>query len=164
MALLQMRTKHGARRLRRDLTEAERRLWKRLRNHQLGGWAFRRQHPIPPYIVDLACVEAHVVIEIDGGQHADSESDRKRDADLATAGWRVIRFWNNDAQANTEGVLAQILAALGPHPRPPPASPGEGVDGGPVIFGAAKVAAPAVATAFGTLPRLRRERESTEVP
>jgi len=102
------------------MTDAERRLWTHLRDNQLGGWSFRRQHPIPPYIADFACLDAQVIVEVDGGQHAESESDKKRDEYLASLGWRVIRFWNNDVLANTEGVLSQLLAALGPHPNPPP--------------------------------------------
>jgi very-short-patch-repair endonuclease len=120
MAKLLSPTKYGARRLRRNMTGAERRLWARLRDHQLGGWAFRRQHPIPPYVADFACIDVRVVVEVDGGQHAESKSDQKRDDFLASQGWRVIRFWNNDVLANTEGVLMQLLAALGPHPNPPP--------------------------------------------
>jgi very-short-patch-repair endonuclease len=113
------RTKYRARQLRREMTDAERRLWKHLRNDQLGGCTFRRQHPIPPYVADFACVDARVVVEVDGGQHADSHRDAARDAFLVQHGWRVLRFWNNDVLANTEGVLLQILAALAPTPTLP---------------------------------------------
>jgi very-short-patch-repair endonuclease len=98
------------------MTEAERRLWIRLRDHQLNGWSFRRQHPIPPYFADFACVEGRLIVEVDGGQHAESKLDMVRGRYLVERGWRMIRFWNNDVLANTEGVLQQILAALGPHP------------------------------------------------
>ncbi len=98
------------------MTDAERRLWRHLCDHRLGGWSFRRQHSIPPYIVDFACVEASVILEIDGGQHAASARDAARDAYLAAHGWRVLRFWNNDVLTNTDGVLTQLLATLGPHP------------------------------------------------
>jgi very-short-patch-repair endonuclease len=98
------------------MTDAERRLWARLRDHRLDGWSFRRQHPIPPYIADFACLEAGIVVEIDGGQHAASARDKVRDDYLMGRGWRVLRFWNNDVLANTEGVLTQLLASLGPHP------------------------------------------------
>lgn len=108
------------------MTDAERRLWARIREQKLGGWRFRRQHPIPPYTADFACVEAKLVIELDGGQHAESSADEVRDRKLGSLGLRVLRFWNNDVMANTEGVLATILAALGPHPVLPPAEPGEG--------------------------------------
>jgi very-short-patch-repair endonuclease len=106
------RTKNRARRLRRDMTDAERRLWSRLRDHQLGGLGSRRQHAIPPYVVDFACIDARVIVEVDGGQHAESSSDQDRDAYLKHQGWRVLRFWNNDVLANTEGVPQQILTSL----------------------------------------------------
>ena len=131
MALLRVPAKQRVRKLRRDLTDAERRLWSRLRDHQLGGWSFRRQHSIAPYIVDFACVEAKLIVEIDGGQHADSMRDQTRNNYLTKKGWHVLRFWNNDALTNTEGVLSTLLAALGPHPNPPPSAtpPGEGTRG-----------------------------------
>ncbi len=102
------------------MTEAETRLWARLRDRRLEGLIFRRQHPIPPYIADFVCVDAHLVVEVDGGQHADSIRDRARDQYFVERGWRLLRFWNNDVLANTEGILLQILATLGPHPIPPP--------------------------------------------
>jgi primosomal protein N' (replication factor Y) len=114
------RAKRRARQLRRDMTDAERRLWSRLRDHRLEGWSFRRQHPIPPYVVDFACADARLIIEVDGGQHAGSRGDARRDQVLNGLGWRVLRFWNNDVLVNTEAVLATVLAALGPHPNPPP--------------------------------------------
>ena len=110
-------------------TEAERLLWSGLRNDQLG-WRFRRQHPIPPYIVDFACVEARLIIEADGGQH-DLVSDHIRDQALRLNGWRILGFWNNDIVENRAGILQSIAAALGPHPErsphpnPPPRA-GEG--------------------------------------
>jgi len=96
------------------MTEAEAGLWSRLRDHRLDGWSFRRQHPIPPYFADFACVEANLIVEVDGGQHAESKSDMVRDRNLVERGWRVLRFWNNDVLGNTDGVLQQILAALAP--------------------------------------------------
>lgn len=98
------------------MTEAETRLWKHLRAHRLGGWPFRRQHPIPPYIVDFASPDARVIIEVDGVQHAASGRDGERDAFLASEGWKVLRFWNNDVLANSDGVVTTILRALGPRP------------------------------------------------
>ena len=101
------------------MTEAEIRLWARLRDRRLDGWNFRRQHPLPPFVADFACIEARLIVEVDGGQHQDSERDRTRDKYLAENEWRVLRFWNNDVLANTEGVLQQILAALAPTPALP---------------------------------------------
>ncbi len=97
-----------ARRLRADPTEAEKRLWSRLRAGQLNGLVFRRQEPIGPYVVDLVCTRAQLVVEVDGGQHADSPSDVERDAYLRDRGYRVLRIWNNDVMSNTDGVLQRI--------------------------------------------------------
>ena len=112
-----------ARGLRGNMTDAELYLWRYLRQRQIGGNRFRRQHPIGPYIADFACIEQRLVIEVDGGQHADSESDRRRGDHLKTAGYCVIRFWNNDVLGNIEGVIAEISVALEtarPHPSLPP--------------------------------------------
>src|SRR6516164_9275940 len=115
-----------ARDLRQNMTEAERALWYGLRRGQLG-WRFRRQHPIPPYIVDFACLEAKLVVEADGGQHADSR-DQQRDAYLRRQGRRILRFWNNDVLQNRAGVCRQSPQrwpdAFRPHPNPPPPSGG----------------------------------------
>ena len=112
-----------ARELRQDMTLAERQLWQVLKQRQLEGHRFRRQHPIGPYIADFACLEAGVVIEVDGGQHHGSEEDRRRDRYLSRIGFKVLRFWNNDVVANLEGVralIAQCLAERCPHPSLPP--------------------------------------------
>lgn len=109
-----------ARELRLNSTDAERRLWRHLRNHQVNGWQFRRQHPVPPYFADFACVEARLIVEADGGQHADNDADLKRTAYLEKRGWRVLRFWNNEILESTDHVIETIAAALGPHPNPPP--------------------------------------------
>jgi very-short-patch-repair endonuclease len=101
-----------ARRLRRDATDAERRLWSALRDRRLRGYRFRRQYPIGDFIVDFACTRHHLVVEADGGQHADSQRDLRRTAWLESEGWRVLRFWNNDALANTDGVVETILREL----------------------------------------------------
>jgi len=101
-----------ARRLRATATDAEIRLWSRLRRKQLEGFRFRRQHPMGPYVVDFFCADAMLIIEVDGGQHADSATDAIRTRWLEQRGYRVIRFWNNDVLANTEGVLFSILEAL----------------------------------------------------
>lgn len=106
--------------MRREPTDAERKLWGMLRNAQLGGRRFRRQHPIPPYIVDFACIEAGLVVEMDGGQHADSAYDAVRDRHLRSLGWQVLRFWNNEVLSNPDGVAQAILIT----PAPPAAPPG----------------------------------------
>jgi primosomal protein N' (replication factor Y) len=111
-----------ARRLRGDPTDAEKHLWNGLRLRQLG-WDFRRQHPVPPYFADFACIGAKLIVEVDGGQHSESDDDKARDAFLLNKGWRVLRFWNNDVLQNRDGVLQTILAAL-PPPQLSPASQG----------------------------------------
>src|SRR5712691_1623374 len=118
-----------ARKLRGNLTDAERVLWRELRQHQLG-WRFRRQFPIPPYVADFACIEARLIVEVDGGQHASPGDHQRRDARLRAQGWRILRFWNNDVLGNRAGVLQTIADTLGPspgypHPNPPPLA-GEG--------------------------------------
>ena len=95
------------------MTDAERALWTRLRNRQLTSLKFRRQVPIGPYIVDFVCFEEKLVIEIDGGQHAENtEADLIRTQWLENEGYRVIRFWNNEVLGNTVGVLRAIEGAL----------------------------------------------------
>ncbi len=94
------------------MTDAERVLWREVRNNRLGGHKLRRQHPLGPYIVDFCCEERKLVIELDGEQHAESSADLVRTALLERQGYRVIRFWNNEVLTNTEGVLSVILAAL----------------------------------------------------
>jgi very-short-patch-repair endonuclease len=101
-----------ARKLRTTPADAEIRLWSRLRRRQLEAFRFRRQHPMGPYVVDFFCADAKLVIEVDGGQHADSKTDDARTRWLEARGYRVIRFWNNDVLANTEGALLAILDAL----------------------------------------------------
>ena len=96
---------HFAHRLRSDATEAERHLWKYLRRQSLGGHRFRRQHPIGPYVADFACLQARLIIELDGGQHAASRSyDAQRDVYLAERGFRVLRFWDHDVLTDVETV------------------------------------------------------------
>jgi very-short-patch-repair endonuclease len=112
-----------ARGLRRRQTDAERRLWARLRDRRLLGMKFARQVPIGPYFVDFCCRDRKLVIELDGGQHAiGAAHDAPRTAFLEEQGYRVVRFWDNDAMANTDGVLARITQVLtiGPSPRPSP--------------------------------------------
>jgi very-short-patch-repair endonuclease len=97
-----------ARRLRSVQTDAERRLWMRLRRHQLGV-QFRRQHPIGPYIVDFCCVERMIVVELDGGQHEDQRArDEARTQWLAGRGFRLLRFSDRETLMETEAVLTEI--------------------------------------------------------
>ena len=119
-----------ARRLRREKTDAEQRLWHHLRNRRLGGFKFRQQETIGPFVADFACVECKLVVEADGGQHGE-ERDAARTAYLEDLGWHVPRFWNNEILQLTDAVLEVILAACierqkgKPSPRPlPPAGEG----------------------------------------
>jgi very-short-patch-repair endonuclease len=103
--------------MRASPTQAERRLWSMLRDRRMPSFKFKRQHVIAPYIVDFVCLEEALIVEADGGQHADSTSDRERDAHLRRRGYRVLRFWNNDVLENPSGVFELIYAALHtPHP------------------------------------------------
>ena len=103
------------RELRKNETDAEKLLWNLLRDRQLGNAKFRRQHPLGPFVLDFYCHEEKLGIEIDGGQHAESDQalyDAKRTQKLEAEGVKVFRFWDNDVLANTEGVLERILNAL----------------------------------------------------
>ena len=114
-----------AKEMRRAPTDAERQLWSRLRAKRLNGWKFRRQQPIGPYIADFACLDARLIVEVDGSQHADSARDAARDDWLGAQGFRIMRFWNNEVLENEDGVLVTILAALEPplpNPSPQPLS------------------------------------------
>lgn len=112
------RMRPNARHLRVHGTDAERKLWPELRDRRLAGAKFRRQHPLGPYVADFFCIEARLVIEVDGGQHAESAHDAVRDRWMEDRGWRVLRFWNPDVLTNMDGVKHAILAALG-KPLPP---------------------------------------------
>jgi very-short-patch-repair endonuclease len=101
-----------ARRMRREPTPAERRLWWMLRDRRLAGFKFRRQVPVGPYILDFLCKDARVAIEADGGQHADPSADTARTSWLTANGYRVLRFWNGEILSNPDGVYEAILAAL----------------------------------------------------
>jgi very-short-patch-repair endonuclease len=118
------------------MTEAEKVMWRLLRSRQLAGFKFRRQQPIRRYVVDFVCFSHALIVEIDGGQHADSESDEIRSHLLAREGFRLLRFWNNEVMENQGGVCARILEVLDsrtPHPpvasrrAPPPPPRGEGM-------------------------------------
>ncbi len=120
-------TLENARRLRREQTDAERKLWKYIRAGQIDGFKFRRQHAVPPYIADFCCVEKMLIIELDGSQHT-IEGDAARTRFLETRGWKVVRFWDTDVLLNIEGVLDAILNILGPRTlTPTPLPVGEGL-------------------------------------
>ena len=109
-------------RLRMEQTDAEQRLWQRLRNNQLG-YEFRRQHRLAGYVVDFVCLESGLIVELDGSQHFEqSEYDAQRSAVFEASGFRVLRFWNNDVLQRTDDVLGEIWQALKapPHPNPLP--------------------------------------------
>jgi len=117
--------------LRNRPTEAEHRLWQYLRGRQVAGCKFRRQHPFGDYILDFACLERKIAVELDGSQHADDvHYDTERSCFLESAGFKVLRFWNNDVFDNIEGVIEVILDSLIPRtaaPSPPnPPLEGEG--------------------------------------
>ena len=115
-----------AKTLRKNQTEAEKIIWRQLRSKGLSGLKFRRQQPIGDYIVDFVCLEKKLIIEVDGGQHAESENDQKRDAWLQSEGYTVLRFWNNDVLGNVEGVMEMIYRNCGaPSPQSPPLKGGE---------------------------------------
>ena len=110
-----------ARELRKNPTNAEQALWKHLRMRQIGGYKFRRQQPIGPYIVDFISFERRVIIEVDGGQHSQqTEYDTERTTWLNAQGYRVLRFWNNQILEEVEAVKAGILKVLEVRGDPPP--------------------------------------------
>ncbi|HEV3146095.1 MAG TPA: DUF559 domain-containing protein [Gemmataceae bacterium] len=112
-----------ARQLRKNMTDAERRLWAELRYRQLEGAKFRRQAPVGNYIVDFVTFEKKLIIELDGGQHAEqTEEDAIRTAWLESQGFRVLRFWNHLIFEDLEMVMQAIWNELvqTPHPNPPP--------------------------------------------
>jgi very-short-patch-repair endonuclease len=103
----------NARVLRNEATDAERQLWQCLRGCRLAGFKFRRQYPIAGSIADFACIEARLVIELDGGQHVERVAqDAARTRRIECNGYRVLRFWNDDVLVRTEDVLEQILCNL----------------------------------------------------
>ncbi len=105
-------TRDRAKRLRSELTDAEAKLWLRLRGNQLGV-KFRRQHPIGSFITDFCCVERHLVIELDGGQHTEqAEYDARRTTYLASRGYKVIRFWDDAVLTSIDEVVEQIRISL----------------------------------------------------
>lgn len=107
-----------ARELRQSPTRAEAKLWRLLRARQFEHAKFRRQVPIGPCYADFLSYELRMVIEVDGGQHAESGHDKRRDAWFDANGYRVLRFWNNDVLSNVEGVAEVIGLAIGASPSP----------------------------------------------
>lgn len=103
-----------ARNMRSAPTDAESVLWRHLRAHRLGGYKFKRQQPLGKYIVDFVCFDRKIIVEVDGGQHNESPSDRARDLWLRSQGFVVLRFWNNEVLLNAEGVVTWILGSLAP--------------------------------------------------
>ena len=102
-----------AKRLRRDMTEAEKKLWYRIRADQLDGYQFRKQVPVDPYILDFACLRKRLALEVDGSQHAEiSAAERERNRFLRAEGFVVVRYWNTEVLQNVDGVLLDLLAKL----------------------------------------------------
>lgn len=122
------RGKRNARGLRKSKTDAERKIWQLLRSRNLNDAKFRRQHPLGPYIVDFICINEKLIIEVDGSQHQQQQSyDAQRTTFLEQAGYRVIRFWDNDVLLQTENVMQAIYDRLvAPHPNPLPTKVGRG--------------------------------------
>ncbi|WP_435103172.1 endonuclease domain-containing protein [Arhodomonas sp. AD133] len=116
-----------AKSLRRNMTDAERLLWRHLRAHRLNGQKFRRQQPIGPYIVDFVHFRARLIVECDGGQHNESAADHRRDTWLQAQGFTVLRYWNHQILNETDNVLNDIHNAL--HAPPLPAGDGSGERG-----------------------------------
>ncbi|CAN7226883.1 endonuclease domain-containing protein [Variovorax paradoxus] len=123
------RARVRARSLRETPTDAESLLWYHLRDRRLANFKFRRQRPIGPYFADFACLEAKLIVELDGGQHVEAAGyDENRTRFIEAQGYRVLRFWNNEVLAQTDAVRERILQALqedNPHPSPLPQA-GEG--------------------------------------
>jgi very-short-patch-repair endonuclease len=120
-----MNNRDFARKLRKEMTDTERFVWDRIRHRQIGGFKFRRQSPVGPYIVDFVCFEAKVVLELDGGQHdLASLEDAARTHWLQSQGFRVVRFWNHEVFEDWEFIEAHlysfVIAGSTPHPPPPP--------------------------------------------
>ncbi|QNK71113.1 endonuclease domain-containing protein [Variovorax sp. PAMC26660] len=129
LSRLRERARVRARSLRTTPTDAEALLWYHLRDRRMADHKFRRQRSIGPYFADFACLEAKLIVELDGGQHVDAAPyDGNRTRFLEAQGYRVLRFWNNEVLTQTDAVRERILQALqedNPHPNPLPQA-GEG--------------------------------------
>ena len=106
------RTLNFAKQLRREMTDAETKLWQELRAHRFENYKFKRQQPVGKYIADFVNLEHRLIIEVDGSQHDESQHDKVRDAWLKSQNFRILRFWNIDVLKEMDGVLLAILAAL----------------------------------------------------
>jgi very-short-patch-repair endonuclease len=111
-----------ARNLRSRMTDAERKLWYALRDRRFQSFKFRRQVPVGPYVADFLSFTSRLVLEVDGGQHAESARDARRDSWFAENNFRVVRFWNNEVLSNLEGVLTILASELANNPHPAPRS------------------------------------------
>lgn len=119
--------RHHARTLRRNQTDAEQRIWRHIRNRRLGGYKFRRQAPIGPYIADFVCFERNLIVELDGGQHLDQGwKDARRTVFLESRGFSVVRFWDNEVLRETDKVLGVIFDLLNTPSSPALLPKGEG--------------------------------------
>jgi very-short-patch-repair endonuclease len=152
-----------AKSLRSDMTDAELRLWSALRGHRLNGLSFRRQTPIGRFTVDFVCHDKRLVVEVDGGQHAENARDIERDRWLASKGYRVLRFWNHDVLRNRSGVLEMIVAAAAEHtplPNPPPqggrGQTAPGIPAKPHSLAAPSL--PSLASGGGSCASVKKER------
>ena len=111
----------NAKALRSRQTETEQQLWYHLRARRFMGYKFKRQKPLGPYVVDFVCLKRKLVIELDGGQHADSITDQHRDDWLRNQGYTVLRFWNNEIAQQLESVWERVHSVLSSPPTPSPA-------------------------------------------
>ncbi len=115
-----------ARDFRKQMTPAEKALWQQLRGRKLGGYKFRRQHPVGPFIADFYCAQSRLIVELDGDVHRDrKDRDNARDALLESWGYHVIRFWNSEVEARIEKVLERILVACHEYERQKDVQAGE---------------------------------------
>jgi very-short-patch-repair endonuclease len=119
-----------ARDMRREPTDAEKKFWRLVRDRRLAGSKFKRQYPIGRYIADFVCLEAKLIVELDGGRHAEQQAyDAVRDAFLAAEGFHVLRFWNSDVLTNADGIAERLFHLLkgggAPSPQPSPPETGE---------------------------------------
>ena len=101
-----------ARAMRNDSTKAENMLWQQLRNRQMDGHKFRRQVPLDGYILDFLCMESRLIIEVDGGQHAENRRDAVRDAHFRSQGFRILRYWNEEIETGLDFVCNSVMAVL----------------------------------------------------